>query len=154
MSPEWKTSGWGIGRHKLRSHLLLSVAVFVITVSSPAAAEPPAQLSAGDVFGLIFGHSVSGPIRLQATCAAEIEACWSARGLTKENMDQVSDACWEESRKCPKVCKDEYFSRRMAGMDSLESDPLFLGRRRSEEHTSELQSLMRISYAVFCLKKK
>src|SRR3546814_5316186 len=29
-----------------------------------------------------------------------------------------------------------------------------LERRRSEEHTSELQSLMRISYAVFCLKKK
>src|SRR3546814_7966975 len=28
------------------------------------------------------------------------------------------------------------------------------GRIRSEEHTSELQSLMRISYAVFCLKKK
>src|SRR3546814_1519042 len=38
--------------------------------------------------------------------------------------------------------------------------PLYLWRRtlprsgRSEEHTSELQSLMRISYAVFCLKKK
>src|SRR3546814_4777248 len=32
---------------------------------------------------------------------------------------------------------------------------LVAGRpRRSEEHTSELQSLMRISYAVFCLKKK
>src|SRR3546814_8721067 len=30
---------------------------------------------------------------------------------------------------------------------------VFFGRR-SEEHTSELQSLMRISYAVFCLKKK
>src|SRR3546814_7858178 len=30
--------------------------------------------------------------------------------------------------------------------------PQFVGR--SEEHTSELQSLMRISYAVFCLKKK
>src|SRR3546814_8783604 len=29
-----------------------------------------------------------------------------------------------------------------------------LGCGRSEEHTSELQSLMRISYAVFCLKKK
>src|SRR3546814_10813583 len=28
------------------------------------------------------------------------------------------------------------------------------GKNRSEEHTSELQSLMRISYAVFCLKKK
>src|SRR3546814_884915 len=30
----------------------------------------------------------------------------------------------------------------------------FAGEARSEEHTSELQSLMRISYAVFCLKKK
>src|SRR3546814_5844261 len=30
---------------------------------------------------------------------------------------------------------------------------LFLVAHRSEEHTSELQSLMRISYAVFCLKK-
>src|SRR3546814_9834407 len=29
-----------------------------------------------------------------------------------------------------------------------------LPRRRSEEHTSELQSLMRISYAVFCLQKQ
>src|SRR3546814_1327958 len=29
-----------------------------------------------------------------------------------------------------------------------------VGARRSEEHTSELQSLMRISYAVFCLNKK
>src|SRR3546814_2279204 len=39
---------------------------------------------------------------------------------------------------------------RLAGEDMVE-----LGiRRRSEEHTSELQSLMRISYAVFCLKKK
>src|SRR3546814_10381029 len=33
-------------------------------------------------------------------------------------------------------------------------DPNPLHRRRSEEHTSELQSLMRISYAVFCLKNK
>src|SRR3546814_1043640 len=36
-----------------------------------------------------------------------------------------------------------------------ERDNLQAGARmRSEEHTSELQSLMRISYAVFCLKKK
>src|SRR3546814_7873132 len=40
-----------------------------------------------------------------------------------------------------------YVTREMTrpGMDGLQ---------RSEEHTSELQSLMRISYAVFCLKKK
>src|SRR3546814_9835990 len=38
-------------------------------------------------------------------------------------------------------------TRERGGIQSLE-------RARSEEHTSELQSLMRISYAVFCLKKK
>src|SRR3546814_1059160 len=36
-----------------------------------------------------------------------------------------------------------------AGLASTPTSP-----KRSEEHTSELQSLMRISYAVFCLKKK
>src|SRR3546814_3457940 len=38
----------------------------------------------------------------------------------------------------------------------LNGNPLYFDPigRRSEEHTSELQSLMRISYAVFCLKKK
>src|SRR3546814_7399383 len=35
---------------------------------------------------------------------------------------------------------------------SIRTPPV--GKARSEEHTSELQSLMRISYAVFCLKKK
>src|SRR3546814_6297104 len=34
------------------------------------------------------------------------------------------------------------------------TDTVHIRLRRSEEHTSELQSLMRISYAVFCLKKK
>src|SRR3546814_6597435 len=38
------------------------------------------------------------------------------------------------------------------GAEGLRGDGLEAGR--SEEHTSELQSLMRISYAVFCLKKK
>src|SRR3546814_9028418 len=38
-------------------------------------------------------------------------------------------------------------------LQSFELDALKIDKR-SEEHTSELQSLMRISYAVFCLKKK
>src|SRR3546814_1662479 len=41
------------------------------------------------------------------------------------------------------------------GGPGWDADNLYrLHCRRSEEHTSELQSLMRISYAVFCLKKK
>src|SRR3546814_9923875 len=42
-------------------------------------------------------------------------------------------------------------------VESPDQSPFFLCREfeeRSEEHTSELQSLMRISYAVFCLKQK
>src|SRR3546814_577712 len=44
----------------------------------------------------------------------------------------------------------EYFSLMVVGLIGAVS----LSSGRSEEHTSELQSLMRISYAVFCLKKK
>src|SRR3546814_3626458 len=48
--------------------------------------------------------------------------------------------------------------KRQRGIGMIVVDYLQLlqgsSRQRSEEHTSELQSLMRISYAVFCLKKK
>src|SRR3546814_9635299 len=50
---------------------------------------------------------------------------------------------------CCKGCRHGF------GMRAAASNvPPNLIQRRSEEHTSELQSLMRISYAVFCLKKK
>src|SRR3546814_5497126 len=42
-------------------------------------------------------------------------------------------------------------SLKRLGTDSVD---LYIIHRRSDEHTSELQSLMRISYSVFCLKKK
>src|SRR3546814_7582730 len=47
-----------------------------------------------------------------------------------------------KSLECRPPCRD---ARRIESLDMPQ---------RSEEHTSELQSLMRISYAVFCLKKK
>src|SRR3546814_6867330 len=45
-------------------------------------------------------------------------------------------------------------ARNILGEEYREYQAFGGGRARSEEHTSELQSLMRISYAVFCLKKK
>src|SRR3546814_4245221 len=47
----------------------------------------------------------------------------------------------------------DHHSRRLLGW-SLGAERTAALTQRSEEHTSELQSLMRISYAVFCLKKK
>src|SRR3546814_10909474 len=58
------------------------------------------------------------------------------------------------------LCEIQYPSRPQSrGHACRSGDPPWLchrsrGGKRSEEHTSELQSLMRISYAVFCLKKK
>src|SRR3546814_9275032 len=53
--------------------------------------------------------------------------------------------------------KSRYVYRLLADIDRLEGEMKVEKQDayyRSEEHTSELQSLMRISYAVFCLKKK
>src|SRR3546814_3978490 len=71
-----------------------------------------------------------------ASCAeAWIETGCGATGGCARRVASCAEA-WIETSTC-------WPTRRMSGVAS-----------RSEEHTSELQSLMRISYAVFCLKTK
>src|SRR3546814_9132591 len=48
-----------------------------------------------------------------------------------------------------KISFDQFIARPIHPLSAIDGAKI-----RSEEHTSELQSLMRISYAVFCLKKK
>src|SRR3546814_10704220 len=55
-----------------------------------------------------------------------------------------------QARQGGAMCDQKYQKRRPQHRPSAKET----GSQRSEEHTSELQSLMRISYAVFCLKKK
>src|SRR3546814_7342618 len=57
----------------------------------------------------------------------------------------------EGPRKTGFVIEEDMFEREVAKVAVV---GVKFHRRGSEEHTSELQSLMRISYAVFCLKKK
>src|SRR3546814_10720506 len=64
-------------------------------------------------------------------------------GSSKRAIPSPLATCWRKSRPI----------RRRWNLRRLTKAPL-PGSSRSEEHTSELQSLMRISYAVFCLKKK
>src|SRR3546814_8632494 len=61
------------------------------------------------------------------------------------NDEQAKAAIRGQRRETVCADRDALVAHRIAGDKFLE---------RSEEHTSELQSLMRISYAVFCLKKK
>src|SRR3546814_1567988 len=70
----------------------------------------------------------------------------------------AANRCWRRSRSFPAIraslrtCRRGW-PRRRPSRGSAWSRPT-APSARSEEHTSELQSLMRISYAVFCLKKK
>src|SRR3546814_6275560 len=77
--------------------------------------------------------------------AGEVHAIMGPNGSGKSTLSQVL-----AGREDYKV---ESGSVQWQGQDLL-SMPIEERARRSEEHTSELQSLMRISYAVFCLKKK
>src|SRR3546814_3774337 len=52
------------------------------------------------------------------------------------------------------LTSSELGDRRVTGVFDVDDPEEALRLMRSEEHTSELQSLMRISYAVFCLKKQ
>src|SRR3546814_8671365 len=61
-------------------------------------------------------------------------------------IEEVARACVSSSL-IPAVNKLGSLPVQIGGSEELK-------QKRSEEHTSELQSLMRISYAVFCLKKK
>src|SRR3546814_4399217 len=54
----------------------------------------------------------------------------------------------------PKKIETETQIARVLAGTPLQVEMTLFAPERSEEHTSELQSLMRISYAVFCLKKK
>src|SRR3546814_3051238 len=54
----------------------------------------------------------------------------------------------------PAARQADSFGRVLQQVEEYLDQPVAAAADRSEEHTSELQSLMRISYAVFCLKKK
>src|SRR3546814_7684882 len=96
-----------------------------------------------------------------STCALPIYLLPQGAALSSEDLysDRFILAAAEENRAVhdsltyEDFCQLSYIELRLSG--NFKSVPeVILERQRSEEHTSELQSLMRISYAVFCLKKK
>src|SRR3546814_2691368 len=83
-------------------------------------------------------------------CPAEVTDIFRTGSLLSHAASRVGAADWAEVMRAR--VGDVYMR-----WDPNDKVPLFSAIPacpRSEEHTSELQSLMRISYAVFCLKKK
>src|SRR3546814_1780104 len=81
-------------------------------------------------------------------------ANWAALPRSFSRPEVVSDSSslrvFEKSRMSRYAARSTRPTARTGRLASA----IAVAIRRSEEHTSELQSLMRISYAVFCLKKK
>src|SRR3546814_5128126 len=80
-----------------------------------------------------------------------------ASSISRWRMNVLMRAIWRRTfcisavlSSCPVALR----KRRLSAPCFVSRNSSMRSPRRSEEHTSELQSLMRISYAVFCLKKK
>src|SRR3546814_5030362 len=75
--------------------------------------------------------------------------------LLSHHTGDAATVARNRERRVPRQNQGSMFTRRRLLKGSAQAAAVAdAAQRRSEEHTSELQSLMRISYAVFCLKKK
>src|SRR3546814_4343834 len=90
---------------------------------------------------------------LLAEALASLDRAVIEASEAEEKLDAASDALSFDPARLDSIETRLFDLRGLARKHRVE--PAQLGALyRSEEHTSELQSLMRISYAVFCLKKK
>src|SRR3546814_8257495 len=95
-----------------------------------------------------------GIVRAQELRKAGIAGTTIQRALEDGELVRIGRGLYQDSRSDIDTDQTlaEVAKRVPKGVIAMISALAFHGR--SEEHTSELQSLMRISYAVFCLKKK
>src|SRR3546814_5538051 len=105
---------------------------------------------------LIGGRLDGGSARFDVLNPATEQVIGSAPDASKDDLDRAIAAAraafpgWAATP----IAERKAALIAMGQAVMAEADALKRLLTRSEEHTSELQSLMRISYAVFCLKKK
>src|SRR3546814_6376230 len=98
----------------------------------------------------------SYPVVLREAGADDADMIIAVTDSDETNMlaCKIADMLFKTPTKIARIRATEYLREdKLFGADALPVD-MHISPERSEEHTSELQSLMRISYAVFCLKKK
>src|SRR3546814_7524088 len=135
-----------------RRHTRCALVTGVQTCALPISETPhqPAGKGDGDPIGDREGsHDPGSAIRTDAQIARDRRQR-NIRDRRIENLHEGS-----KGKRKGRQGKDPSPQRRRAGLThSVEPRLAAMICARSEAHTSELQSLMRISYAVFCLKKK
>src|SRR3546814_9209157 len=93
---------------------------------------------------------------LGGVAAGEVDVVLEVGVVGHRRIEFIRDGA-EQRPGCPVVARDGAVdvAHPAAGLAAQQlADQALADAARSEEHTSELQSLMRTSYAVFCLKKK
>src|SRR3546814_7908861 len=103
----------------------------------------------GPAAGAGLSLAILGDIAL-AAASAHFTSAYSAVGLTPDG----GASWWLPRLVGMRRAQEMLFANRRIRAEEAAAIGLVTRMVRSEEHTSELQSLMRISYAVFCLKKK
>src|SRR3546814_8278732 len=107
------------------------------------------------------------PYRIDTLLMFMANMSWNSAMNTRETMQWLTDKDEDGGYRIPRIIySDAFASEMVAYADLVLPDTTYLERfdaislldrpisDRSEEHTSKLQSLMRTSYAVFCLKKQ
>src|SRR3546814_2262065 len=124
----------------------MSIAPFAISLGDPAGIGPEIVAKAWE-----HRHVRALPCFFAVGDAAALAAVWDGPVVRIEEPARAAEAfngalpCLHIDDGGPVIPGQPSYEGARTALQSLE---------RSEEHTSELQSLMRISYAVFCLKKK
>src|SRR3546814_8254097 len=115
---------------------------------------------------MVWGHSLLGPCSpdelsllaawvkpRRGTRIALLGAGLGGFGLALSRICHCHVTGFEQADVLLRLCPDRR-NGHLRSLDSITVKTEHSFDHRSEEHTSELQSLMRISYAVFCLKQK
>src|SRR3546814_7610087 len=119
--------------------------------------EEPAGVLEGDLVDLLLGAAgvlELAPEQLRRLRPGGVGVRVVALPGDEVDPDLVAEL---EARRIGDEARQDLLAEHVGGELALAeavADPGLVLEVRSEEHTSELQSLMRISYAVFCLKKK
>src|SRR3546814_4601755 len=112
------------------------------------------KMACGENPKRVYGTRMQAPMTRMGNMAGYRTAFIEAQDYIQQWDDYAKAAAKAGKDKKAEPAKAPKRDLRLETLAGVLKGEILVHIHRSEEHTSELQSLMRISYAVFCLKKK